>query len=87
MVNGSLLPEAETTPALTVQQQLDDLLDIEDVIGKRIIQTRLHRSVTIREENAITALEVMSRFASNPKWLIWALLTRSKSVEPDPVWE
>jgi len=46
------LPEAETAPALTAQQQLDDLLDIEDVIGKRIIQTRLQRSVTIREENA-----------------------------------
>jgi len=27
------LPEAETAPALTAQQQLDDLLDIEDVIG------------------------------------------------------
>src|ERR1700730_7982782 len=61
-----LSPE-EMAPALTAQQQLDDLLDIEDVIGKRIINTRLHRSITIREENAITALEVMSRFALNPK--------------------
>jgi probable HAF family extracellular repeat protein len=41
-------------------QQVDDLLDIEDVIGKRIINTRLHRNITIREENAVTALEVMS---------------------------
>jgi protein phosphatase len=71
------LPEAETAPALTAQQQLDDLLDIEDVIGKRIIQTRLHHSVTIREENAIAALEVMSRFASNPKWLIYLPPTMS----------
>jgi protein phosphatase len=44
--------QRKSTPALTAQRQLDDLLDIEDVIGKRIIQTRLHRSVTIREENA-----------------------------------
>lgn len=67
----------ESAPALTAQQQLDDLLDIEDVIGKRIIQTRLHRSVTIREENATTALEVMSRWASNPKWLIYLPPTMS----------
>jgi protein phosphatase len=69
--------EEESAPALTAQQQLDDLLDIEDVIGKRIIETRLHRSVTIREENATTALEVMSRWAANPKWLIYLPPTMS----------
>ena len=37
------------------------LLDIDDVAGKRIIQTRLTRAVTVREENAAAALEVMSR--------------------------
>ncbi len=47
------------------------------MIGKRIIETRLHRSVTIREENATTALEVMSRWASNPKWLIYLPPTMS----------
>ncbi len=71
------LAEEESAPALTAQQQLDDLLNIEDVIGKRIIQTRLHRSITIREENATTALEVMSRWASNPKWLIYLPPTMS----------
>jgi protein phosphatase len=50
---------------------LDDVLDIDDVLGKRIIATRLHHNVTIREENATAALEVMSRFAANPKWLIY----------------
>jgi protein phosphatase len=55
------------------------VLDIEDVIGKRIISTRLHRTVTIREENSIAALEVMSRFASNPKWLIYLPPTMSPS--------
>lgn len=64
-------------PVLTAQQQLDDLLDIEDVLGKRIIQTRLQRSITIREENATAALEVMSRFAANPKWLIYLPPTMS----------
>jgi hypothetical protein len=55
------LSQEETAPALTAQQRLDNLLDIEDVIGKRIINTRLHRNITIREENAITTLEVVGR--------------------------
>jgi protein phosphatase len=63
---------AETqAPTLTAQQQQDDVLDMEDVSGKRIVSTRLHHNVTIREENSIAALEVMSRFAANPKWLIY----------------
>ena len=57
--------------------QSDDILNIDDVLGRRIISTRLHHNVTIREENAITALEVMSRFAVNPKWLIYLPPTMS----------
>jgi len=49
------------------------------VIGKRIISTRLHHNVTVREENALAALEVMSRFAANPKWLIYLPPTMSPS--------
>jgi len=72
---------AETAPAveLSMQQSHDELLDLEDVLGKRIIGTRLHRSVTIREENATAALEAMSRFAANPKWLIYLPPTMSPS--------
>jgi protein phosphatase len=58
-------------------QQSGDILNIDDVLGKRVIGTRLHHNVTIREENAITALEVMSRFAINPKWLIYLPPTMS----------
>src|SRR5437867_4305282 len=71
--------EAALAPTLTAQQQQDDLLDMEDVLGKRIISTRLHHTVTIRQENAIAALEVMSRFAANPKWLIYLPPTMSPS--------
>ena len=39
----------------------------------------MHRTVTIREENATAALEVMSRFAVNPKWLIYLPPTMSPS--------
>ena len=66
-------------PPLTAQQVNDDLLDIEDVLGKRVIATRLQRHVTIREENAAAALEVMSRFAANPRWLIYLPPTMSPS--------
>lgn len=61
----------------TAQQEHDDLLHIEDVQGKRIIQTRLRHNLTIREENAIAALEVMSRFAVDPRWLIYLPPTMS----------
>lgn len=64
-------------PVPSAQQQHDDVLEIEDVIGKRIISTRWHGHVTIREENAAAALEVMSRFAANPKWLIYLPPTMS----------
>jgi protein phosphatase len=51
-----LVGESETGPSLTSQQIHDDLLDIDDVIGKRIVTTRLHHNVTLREENALAAL-------------------------------
>ncbi|WP_028059672.1 polynucleotide kinase-phosphatase [Candidatus Solirubrobacter pratensis] len=47
------------------------LLDVEDVAGKRIVQTRLGRQVTVREEHAAGALEAMSRFATDPRWLVY----------------
>src|SRR5205823_2946572 len=41
-----LAPSEPSTPvALSAQQLHDDVLDIEDVIGKRIVTTRLHHSV------------------------------------------
>ena len=73
------LPVENLAPVLSAQQQYDDLLDLADVTGKRIVGTRLHGNVTIREENSIAALEVMSRFAANPKWLIYLPPTMSPS--------
>ena len=71
------LPDPVKEPSLTSQHVHDDLLDAEDVIGKRIISTGLRANVTIREENAVAALEIMSRFAANPKWLIYLPPTMS----------
>lgn len=73
------LPPEDQAPTLSAQHQQDDLLDLADVTGKRIVGTRLHGNVTIREENATAALEVMSRFAANPKWLIYLPPTMSPS--------
>lgn len=73
------LAEEQQAPALSAQQEHDDVLDLEDVSGKRIISTRLHGNVTIREGNAMAALEVMSRFAVNPKWLVYLPPTMSPS--------
>jgi protein phosphatase len=55
------------------------VLDINDVLGKRIVSTRLHGNVTVREENAVAAVEVMSRFAADPRWLIHLPPTMSPS--------
>jgi len=71
--------ERPAPDALTAQQRHDDQLHLEDVLGKRIVHTSLSRNVTIREENALAALEVMSRFAVNPKWLVYLPPTMSPS--------
>src|SRR5262249_39005858 len=73
------LADAEKSALLSTQHEHDDLLDIADVTGKRIISTRLRHNVTIREENGTAALEVMSRFAANPKWLVYLPPTMSPS--------
>jgi protein phosphatase len=73
------LPSEQQAPILSAQQLHDDVLDLDDVVGKRIVTTRLTTSVTVREENAIAALEVVSRFAANPKWLIYLPPTMSPS--------
>ncbi|MGQ4362912.1 polynucleotide kinase-phosphatase [Streptomyces sp. SAS_272] len=46
-------------------------LDLADVHGRRIVETRYdgQRRISIREENAAAALEVMSRFAVDPRLL------------------
>ena len=62
---------------LSPQQHLDTLLDLDDVISRKIVDTRYLHNLTIREENAIAALEVMSRFAIDPRWLIYLPPTMS----------
>jgi protein phosphatase len=58
-------------PEESADQRPAHVLDVGDVAGKRIVQTRLTRTVTVREENAAAAIEVMSRFAIDPRWLVY----------------
>ena len=58
-------------------------LDLDDVVGKRIVEARLSGTVTVREENAIAALEVMSRFAVDPRWLVYLPPTMSPTATSD----
>ncbi|MET9120495.1 polynucleotide kinase-phosphatase [Streptomyces sp. NPDC004528] len=44
-------------------------LDLADVQGRRAVETRYAGRVAVREENAAAALEVMSRFAVDPRLL------------------
>jgi polynucleotide kinase-phosphatase len=73
----------EQAPALTAQQRHDELLDMADVTGKRLVNTRLSGTVTIGEAHASAALEVMSRFAIDPRWLIYLPPTMSPTETTD----
>ncbi|MEU5400523.1 polynucleotide kinase-phosphatase [Streptomyces sp. NPDC005963] len=44
-------------------------LDLADVHGRRVVETRHLARIGVREENAAAALEVMSRFAVDPRLL------------------
>ncbi|WP_193367143.1 polynucleotide kinase-phosphatase [Pelagibius marinus] len=71
-----LQPQAKAREA---QAEADDMLDLEDVRGKRQIETRFGGRMTINEANAAAALEAMTRFAVNPKWLVYLPPTMSPS--------
>ncbi|WP_067699808.1 polynucleotide kinase-phosphatase [Nocardia jejuensis] len=53
------------------------VLDLDDVIGRRVVETRHLGRVTVREDAAAAALEVMSRFAVDPRWLLYLPPTMS----------
>jgi protein phosphatase len=63
-----------------------EVLDITDVTGARIVETKYHPRIGVREENAAAALELMSRFAIDPRWLLYLPPTMSPvatSARPD----
>ncbi|MGD0244275.1 MAG: polynucleotide kinase-phosphatase [Streptosporangiaceae bacterium] len=54
-----------------------DVLDIGDVSGSRVIETAYLPRVGVRDAHAAAALEVMSRFAIDPHWLLYLPPTMS----------
>ena len=74
------------TPHAGPSRREPDVLDITDVTGSRVIETRYQKRIGVREENAAAALEVMSRFAIDPRWLLYLPPTMSPvatSTRPD----
>jgi len=70
-------PLQKAPEVLAAEVRREDVLDLKDVLGKRVVRTRLHGNIVVREENATAALEVMSRFAVDPRWLIYLPPTMS----------
>jgi protein phosphatase len=70
-------PAEDAAPAEA--RRPDGVLDVADVLGKRVVETRLAGRVTVREENAAAAIEVMSRFAVAPEQLLHLPPTMSPS--------
>ncbi len=58
-------------------QNLGDLLTVGDFNKKMHLTTELFPAVNIHENNAAAALEIMSRFAADPHWLIYLPPTMS----------
>jgi protein phosphatase len=68
---------ADSGSTLVAGRREPEVLDITDVTGRRAVETRHHGRVSVREENAAAALEVMSRFAVDPRWLLYLPPTMS----------
>jgi protein phosphatase len=67
---------AAAGPDMTARRE-PEVLDIRDVTGSRVIETVYVKRIGVREDNAAAALEIMSRFAIDPRWLLYLPPTMS----------
>ncbi|MGO9294768.1 MAG: polynucleotide kinase-phosphatase [Streptosporangiaceae bacterium] len=71
-------PGGQAAPSGALAGRRDPgVLDITDVLAARGVQTGYQGRISVREENAAAALEVMSRFAADPRWLLYLPPTMS----------
>ena len=79
-LDGEVQGDGAAGSDVAAQLALDaDGLHLSDVTGKRIIETRLRKTVTVYPEQSAAALETMSRFAADPRWLVYLPPTMSPS--------
>ena len=68
-------PEKPLTKHQTPEDQQDQpnpiRLNIADVTGRQQIITRTHGTIRVSEQQTASALETMSRFAMDPRWLVY----------------
>jgi len=69
-------PLASSAPAAGGERE-PEVLDLTDVTGSRVLHTGHLDRIGVRAENAAAALEVMSRFAIDPRWLTYLPPTMS----------
>lgn len=71
-------PARPLAPAPSPGDERDpSILKIDDVIGKHVVETSTHGRITVREEHAAGALEVMARWAIDPRYLLYLPPTMS----------
>ncbi|MYH87987.1 MAG: polynucleotide kinase-phosphatase [Acidimicrobiaceae bacterium] len=62
-------------PIRPIETETEDrpplLLDVSDVLGKHFVETTLAGRLTIEADRSSAALEIMSRFAVDPRWLVY----------------
>jgi protein phosphatase len=79
-------PPAKPFPAVSgpgAGRREPDVLDITDVSGSRVVETAYLPHVGVRDAHAAAALEVMSRFAIDPRWLLYLPPTMSPPATSD----
>ena len=64
-------------PLTDADEEMGDMLTVGDFNRKMHVNTYLMPSIDIHENNAAAALEIMSRFAADPHWLIYLPPTMS----------
>ncbi|MDR0569414.1 MAG: polynucleotide kinase-phosphatase [Spirochaetaceae bacterium] len=64
-------------PLNSAEKTEKEILSITDILGSRHIATGLHRDIAVSEESAALALEHISRFSVDPRWLMYLPPTMS----------
>lgn len=62
---------APVRPTVARREIGEPTLRYSDVAGKQYIQTRLHGTILLREDKTAPALETLSRFGVDPRWVIY----------------